>query len=197
MASYSKVHACRTWIVHAMKVALVVAFGMAFLASMGRIALAKTSIGGGDSSTKDNLESMDLYVNDHNMFGPAAIMENTIKPLTDYFALAAISVFVIKVVLTAVDRFVLMDTASGAVFRLTEIPIIGAYVAPGDAQSNKLLEEQNKRFGLRNLDKTSDKDGYTWKNIFMRFAKNIAVIASVWVVIRLIYMFVFFLISSV
>jgi len=92
-----------------------------------------------------------------------------VQNFTTWILGIAIVLFVLKVVLTAVDRLVFGNNGSGSGDRgsksdskngggvLCQIPLIGAY------------------------DPSMD-----WKNIFIHFGKNLAIVAGAWVIVQIV-----------
>lgn len=76
----------------------------------------------------------------------------------------AIAIFVLRVILTAVDRMVLGgdDPYRPANSGLAAIPLIGAYPSK-DAQGN----------------------GYSWKDVWINFGKNLAICIGAWVLVNM------------
>ena len=91
----------------------------------------------------------------------------------------AVAVFVLKVVMTAVDRIIFSGAAPGT-FRLDEIPLIGAYTDPEKQEGNGP--------GV-----TNSASNWTWPNIWKHFAAQIALAAAA----SFIVMFLFWILSIV
>ena len=79
----------------------------------------------------------------------------------------AVALFVLRVVMTAVDRMIVgekVDPRTGRVQSvLSSIPVIGAY-PPKDMQGN----------------------GYDWKDVWLNFAKQLAICVGAWFLVNLI-----------
>lgn len=88
----------------------------------------------------------------------------------------AVALFVLRVVLTAVDRMVLggEDESGRQQSVLSGIPIIGAYPP-----------------------KQRDGSGYTWKDVWLNFAKQLAVCVGAWFLVGLIVGIVGWMMNSV
>lgn len=71
----------------------------------------------------------------------------------------AISLFVLRVVLTGIDR-ILVGNEGGHSF-LSSIPLVGAYPPP-----------------------SADGEGYPWKDVWINFAKNLAMVVGAWVIVN-------------
>lgn len=87
----------------------------------------------------------------------------------------AVVLFVLRVVLTAVDRMVLggEDAYGNQQSVLAGIPVVGAYPP-----------------------KQNDGSGYTWKDIWINFAKQLAICAGAWFLVNMIVSLVGWLINS-
>lgn len=88
----------------------------------------------------------------------------------------AVALFVLRVVLTAVDRMVLggQDPYGNQQSVLSGIPIVGAYPP-----------------------KQNDGSGYTWKDVWLNFAKQLAICVGAWFGVSLIVGLVSWLMGTV
>lgn len=111
----------------------------------------------------------------------AGSMQSKVRSIAGWALGIAVSIFVLKVVLTAVDR-ILFDRESletstvGNTHYFSEsflvgLPIIGAYPSP---------EHQD-----------GGETGYTWKRIWLNFMLQIAIAAGAWVIVSLLVGLVF------
>lgn len=78
-----------------------------------------------------------------------------------------VAFFVLRIALTAFDRMVLANSNSTA-----HVP--GAYPNPGD-----------ERYDPNDV-QGAPPEGWTWKRIWINFAKNIAIVAGAWAFVQLI-----------
>lgn len=104
----------------------------------------------------------DQVVTPKKTYTPAGIGEFARSFITGFLGLAVI-VFVLKVVLTAVDRFIFVGSSNNG-FRLDELPLIGAY---------------------RNPERDDGHDGgsaWTWPHIWGHFAIQVGLCAGAWVI---------------
>lgn len=83
----------------------------------------------------------------------------------------AIGIFVMRVVLTAVDRMLISDSPDGSF--LTNIPLVGAYPPP------------------------SRDGGYAWKDIWISFAKQLAICVGAWVIVEAILGLISWLLGTI
>lgn len=85
-----------------------------------------------------------------------------VRNITGWALGVAIALFVLRIVLTAIDRMVLggQDQYGQQRSVLSAIPIVGAYPPP------------------------SDQGGYTWKDIWVNFAKNLAIVVGAWILVN-------------
>lgn len=88
----------------------------------------------------------------------------------------AVGLFVLRVILTAVDRMVLggQDQYGNQTSVLSAIPMVGAYPPKGP-----------------------DGSGYTWKDIWINFAKQMAICVGAWVLVNAVVGIVSWLMTSV
>lgn len=77
----------------------------------------------------------------------------------------AIAVFVLKIVLTAVDRLILAGGSSDESFRLDDIPLVGAYRDPE-----------------RGMHGGQPGSSWTWVRIWSHFALQVGLCVSAWVI---------------
>lgn len=98
-------------------------------------------------------------------------LANWVQNFTTFILGIAIVLFVLKVVLTAIDRMVLQNNTGEAKTNgetiLTKLPIIGAY-----------------------------KDA-SWKEVFIHFGKNIAIVAGAWVLVQIVVGVILFVFGTI
>ena len=101
-------------------------------------------------------------------------LANWVMGFTTFILGIAIVLFVLKVVLTAVDRMVLgnvdgsgKSTKGNGGFSLANIPIIGAY-------------DYNVE----------------WKTVFIHFGKNVAIVAGAWVLVQIVVSVILFVFGT-
>lgn len=109
-------------------------------------------------------------------------LAEAVKTFTSYIIAIAVILFVLKVVLTAVDRMVLGNSAESVEFggggpngqnnltkfRLCDIPLIGAY-----------------------------KPEVAWKRVWIHFATQLAIIAAAWLIVQVIMQVILMLIGFI
>ena len=81
----------------------------------------------------------------------------------------AIGVFVLKIILTAVDRLILAGGSNDESFRLDDIPLVGAYRDP----------ERGANGGQSG-------SSWTWVRIWSHFALQVGLCVSAWVITELL-----------
>lgn len=79
-----------------------------------------------------------------------------------------VAIFVLRIALTAFDRMVLANNNSTA-----HIPF--AYPNPGD-----------ERYDPNDIRGNTPPEGWTWKRIWINFAKNIAIVAGAWLLVQIV-----------
>ena len=99
-------------------------------------------------------------------------LANWVQGFTTFLLGIAIVLFVLKVVLTAIDRMVLQDNTSTDAKKngdtiLTKLPIIGAY-----------------------------KDA-SWADVFKHFGKNVAIVAGAWVLVQIVVGVILFVFGTI
>lgn len=114
--------------------------------------------------------------------GQPSQLETNITNAINWGASIAIGFFVMKVIMTAVDRFALAESQSP--FRLSEIPIIGAYKDP--RERNKWTEHSQQSTNRLQGNPQDQEPVWTWKQIFKHFIKNIIIIVGIWVILGII-----------
>lgn len=87
----------------------------------------------------------------------------------------AIVIFVLRVALTAIDRMFLSH--SDARFRLSDIPIIGAYPDPS---------EQYTPEGASNDKNAGPQHAWTWGRIWKRFFIEVAIVAGAYAIVSVL-----------
>lgn len=98
---------------------------------------------------------------------------NWVQTFTTFLLGIAIVLFVLKVVLTAIDKMVFaqLDSQGKAKegdFTLSKIPIVGAYPP-----------------------------GTEWKEVFIHFGKNIAIVAGAWVLVQIVVGVILFVFGTI
>lgn len=79
----------------------------------------------------------------------------------------AVALFVLRIILTAIDRFVLANMNTTA-----HVP--GSYPNPGDERYDE------------NDVKGNPPEGWTWKHIWFNFGKNLGILAGAWLIVQVI-----------
>lgn len=97
----------------------------------------------------------------------AGTLNEKIKAIAAWVLGLAVVIFVLKVVLTAVDRM-LNDNRNGERSFLVNIPIIGAYPQP-----------EQGGYG-------SSGGGYTWKRVWINFAVQLVIAIGAWLLVGLV-----------
>lgn len=105
-------------------------------------------------------------------------LSTAVRPILNAFAGIAVALFVLRIALTAIDRFALSRSTNPFPFRLSSIPVIGAYPDPNDIQK---LDEQDM---LAKKIKGDNSRPYlwTWAVIWKHFAVQIIVLSGAWVI---------------
>lgn len=80
----------------------------------------------------------------------------------------AVAFFVLRIVLTAIDRFVLANSNTTA-----HVPL--SYPNPGD-----------ERYDENDVKGNTPPEGWTWKRIWINFGKNLGILAGAWLIVQLI-----------
>lgn len=109
----------------------------------------------------------------------------TIAPIftaiTNWAIGIAVAIFVLRVAMTALDRFVFSKQGAVPAFKLSEIPFIGAYPDPDDLIE---MDEANANAYAAQHGHTKNETLWTWGRIWKRFAIQMGVIACVWILTR-------------
>lgn len=109
----------------------------------------------------------------------------TIAPIftaiTNWAVGIAVAIFVLRVAMTALDRFVFSGQGAAPALKLSEIPIIGAYPDPDDLVE---MDEANANAYAARHGHTKNETLWTWGRIWKRFAIQMGVIAGVWILVR-------------
>lgn len=85
-----------------------------------------------------------------------------------------VAFFVLRIALTAFDRMVIANMN-------TTFAVPGAYPNPGD-----------ERYDKNDIQNEGATVGWTWKRIWINFAKNIAIVVGAWLIVQLIMNLVLF-----
>ena len=85
------------------------------------------------------------------------------------FLFIAVAIFVLKIILTAVDRLILAGGSSDESFRLDDVPLVGAYRDP----------ERDVKGGQTGA-------AWTWSRIWAHFALQVGLCVSAWVITELL-----------
>jgi hypothetical protein len=113
------------------------------------------------------------------------VQPSTIAPIftavTNWVAGIAIAIFVLRVAMTALDRFVFSGQGAAPVLKLSEIPLIGAYPDPDDLVG---ADDANASQSSGRQARAKNETLWTWGRIWKRFAIQLGVIAGVWVLMR-------------
>lgn len=131
--------------------------------------LAAPEVALADGWTQGVLDTSAQQVGQDSAGKPTAEgISETVRKVSGWILGIAIVLFVLKVVLTAVDRILVgNDSQSGYPSNsfLTRIPIVGAYPLPTGGQGGER--------------------GYTWKDIWVHFGVQIAIAISAWFLVQL------------
>lgn len=95
----------------------------------------------------------------------------------------AVAMFILRIGLTAIDRMLLPRQGTKDAFHLSQIPIIGAYPDPDEI--TEMTDNEKLAMSL------SGKKGgrprrWTWQVIWVNFAKQLAVCAGAWILVRVL-----------
>lgn len=107
-------------------------------------------------------------------------VSNGIKNFAQFIIAMAVVFFVLRVVLTAVDRMVFANLGA-------QVRVPFSYPNPGDDRWD-LDDKQN------GLDRTMP---WTWKRIWLNFAKNIGIAAAAWLLVQLVVAMIQFVLGNV
>lgn len=137
---------------------------------------------GGGVSTNNGFKATDMLNKAANDGGfkvdtiNADSINATVTKIASWAIGVAVSLFVLRVVLTAVDRMVLggQDQYGQQQSVLSGIPVVGAYPP-----------------------KQNDGSGYTWKDVWMNFAKQLAICVGAWFGVSLVVGVVSWMMGSV
>lgn len=154
----------------------------AILAGLPLVAAPSVALAGGDwiDGTLDTA-AQQVGQSEAGTASGSGIIEK-VTAVTSWLLGIAIVIFVLKVVLTAVDR-ILFDRESNITHQvgntnyfqnsaLVSIPIIGAYPPPESRPNNPYAERADK--------------GYTWKRIWINFAVQILIAVAAWFFVQII-----------
>lgn len=89
-----------------------------------------------------------------------------------------VAFFVLRIALTAFDRMVVANMN-------TTFAVPGAYPNPGD-----------ERYDKNDIQNEGATVGWTWKRIWINFAKNIAIVVGAWIIVQLIMNLVLFAMNN-
>lgn len=98
----------------------------------------------------------------------ATDITNWVNTVVSWAVGIAVAFFVLRVALTAFDRMVLANSNTTA-----HVP--GAYPNPGD-----------ERYDPNDVQGNTPPEGWTWKRIWINFAKQIALVAGAWVLVQIV-----------
>lgn len=111
----------------------------------------------------------------------AMVQPGILSPLfvraVNIIAGTAVAIFILRIIMTAVDRFLLAG-ATDIHFRLSDIPFIGAYPNPDDPYQP---DETPKGKGNKN-----DGEVWTWGHIFKRFFIQMCIVAGAYAITRVV-----------
>jgi hypothetical protein len=111
----------------------------------------------------------------------------TIAPIftaiTNWAVGIAVAIFVLRVAMTALDRFVFSGQGAAPALKLSEIPFIGAYPDPDDLIE---MDEANANAYAAQHGHTKNETLWTWGRIWKRFAIQMGIIAGVWILMRVL-----------
>lgn len=146
-----------------------------YLSEAGKVAilsgiplLAFPTIALADSHADEVFSTAHSNANGTDQKLTAGGINETVTGITGWILGLAIIIFVLKVVLTAVDR-ILNDPDNSASQHnsvLTRLPIVGAYPPPTMGPDGS--------------------EGYSWPKVWMNFGMQIAIAIAVWFIIGLI-----------
>lgn len=161
-----------------------------YLAGVGRISLlagipllAAPQVAMADDWVSGVLDTSAQNVGEEQAGKPTGdSVANTIKSVSGWIIGIAIVLFVLKVIMTAIDR-ILFDRDSSIVSRsgntnyfensvLVGIPIIGAYPPP-ESRPNDPYADKSKK-------------GYTWKDIWILFFVQLLIAVGSWFFVNLV-----------
>lgn len=107
-----------------------------------------------------------------------------VQSLANWSLGLAITVFVVRVSLTALDRLAFTNQGANAGFRLSEIPFVGAYPDPTDLGSP--VGEENAKAHATPSDGTKRRELWTWKRVWKRFLTQLTIATGSWLIIQIL-----------
>ena len=133
-------------------------------------------------STQNGFKASDMLGNAGNQGGfkvdniNGSSINATVTAIAGWAIGVAVALFVLRIVLTAVDRMVLggQDQYGQQQSVLSGIPIVGAYPP-----------------------KQQDGSGYTWKDVWLNFAKQLAICVGAWFGVSLVVGVISWLMNTV
>lgn len=155
---------------------------MAFIALIVlSLAFPAASYALGDKSIGDQMADAGIS-RDADKIIQADSLSTAVRPILNAFAGIAVALFVLRIALTAIDRFALSRSSNPIPFRLSSIPVIGAYPDPNDIRQ---LDEQDMLAKKINGDK-SRPYVWTWAVIWKHFAVQIIVLSGAWIIANIL-----------
>lgn len=155
------------------KITKVVTCGMyVALGTAGAAILAAPVPALAASSSQWDVSSMLNSAGKQSGSTPVDVSANTITTwvngIVSWAVGIAVALFVLRIALTAFDRFVLANSNT-----TWHVPL--AYPNPGD-----------ERYDENDIQGNTPPEGWTWKRIWINFGKNLGIVAGAWLLVQLV-----------
>lgn len=116
-------------------------------------------------------------------YASTGVMLPIIQSIANWALGLAITIFILRVALTALDRLAFSHQGAKTSFTLSEIPFIGAYPNPDDFE---LMDETNAKAYAMTHGKPKQNEFWTWKRIWTRLFTQLIFATGSWMIVKIL-----------